>query len=92
MTEPDDCLQKPRSLDSIQLLIKAQDGSSLPFRVKRTTTFRMMFQAYANKRSRDIGTLRFLFDGQRLMPTDTPETRDLEGGDEIDVMIEQVGD
>ena len=35
--------------------------------------------------------MRFLFDGERLRDTQTPKELSMENGDEIDVVIEQVG-
>jgi small ubiquitin-related modifier len=35
--------------------------------------------------------VRFLFDGTRINPTQTPKDLDMEDGDSIDAMMEQVG-
>ena len=35
--------------------------------------------------------LRFLFDGERIKDTDTPESLEMQDQDEIDVVQEQVG-
>ena len=35
--------------------------------------------------------VRFLFDGERLHETQTPKELHMENGDEIDVLVEQVG-
>ena len=37
------------------------------------------------------GNVRFLFDGERIHETQTPKDLNMENGDEIDVVIEQVG-
>ena len=39
----------------------------------------------------NVGNVRFLFDGERLHETQTPKDLNMENGDEIDVVIEQVG-
>jgi len=39
----------------------------------------------------NITNVRFLFDGDRLQNTQTPKDLGMENGDEIDVVIEQVG-
>ena len=36
-------------------------------------------------------TCRFIFDGERIKDTDTPQILDMDNGDEIDVMVEQTG-
>ena len=38
-----------------------------------------------------MNNVRFLFDGDRLLETQTPKELNMENGDEIDVVIEQVG-
>lgn len=38
-----------------------------------------------------ITNVRFLFDGERLHETQTPKELNMENGDEIDVVVEQVG-
>lgn len=39
----------------------------------------------------NVSNVRFLFDGERLHETQTPKDLNMENGDEIDVVIEQVG-
>jgi small ubiquitin-related modifier len=39
----------------------------------------------------NIANVRFLFDGERLHEGQTPKDLGMENGDEIDVVIEQVG-
>ena len=39
----------------------------------------------------NVNNVRFLFDGERLHETQTPKDLNMENGDEIDVVIEQVG-
>ncbi len=36
-------------------------------------------------------TSRFIFDGERIRDSDTPDTLNMEEGDEIDYMVEQTG-
>jgi small ubiquitin-related modifier len=38
-----------------------------------------------------INNVRFIFDAERLHETQTPKELNMENGDEIDVMFEQVG-
>jgi len=46
--------------------------------------------AYCQRQGKTLNTLRFLYDGERISETDTPESLDMEDEDTIDVMIEQV--
>ena len=50
-----------------------------------------IFKAYCNKQSLDVGAVRFLFDGQRLIPDTTPAAEGMQDGDSIDCVISQLG-
>lgn len=60
------------------------------FKIKRTTPFNKLMNAYCQRQGKTLNTLRFLYDGERISETDTPESLDMEDEDTIDVMIEQV--
>lgn len=47
--------------------------------------------AYCQRQGLTSGNVRFLFDGERLHETQTPSQLNMENGDEIDVLVEQVG-
>lgn len=61
------------------------------FRVKPTTPFQKIFNAFCERQGRALGAFRFLFDGKRIEPTNTPSDFDMEDGDRIDAMAEQTG-
>ena len=46
-------------------------------------------QAFCNRNGVAMNSVRFLFDGNRVNPTQTPQDLDMEDGDVIDVMVEQ---
>ena len=48
-------------------------------------------EAYCQRQSLSSQNVRFLFDGERLRENQTPLELSMENGDEIDVVIEQVG-
>lgn len=50
------------------ITLKVKDGAGLEtiFKVKRTTKFGKIFDAYANKTGQQAAGLRFLFDGNTL--------------------------
>jgi ubiquitin len=60
-------------------------GTETMFKVKRTTKMSKVFQVYAGRKGVDVNDLRFLLDGERVGPNDTPEDLDLEDTDQIDV-------
>eukprot|EP00245_Coleochaete_scutata_P015544 TRINITY_DN696_c0_g1_i1.p1 TRINITY_DN696_c0_g1~~TRINITY_DN696_c0_g1_i1.p1 ORF type:complete len:114 (-),score=23.85 TRINITY_DN696_c0_g1_i1:505-846(-) len=81
----------PRNDSSLSLTVRAQDGTDLVFKVKPTTKFKKLFQAYCAKKGLDEASLRFLFEGTRIGEERTPEDLNMEEGDMIDAMVEQIG-
>lgn len=49
-----------------------------------------VFGAYATRRGIAPGSLRFLLDGEKIGPDQTPKMLELEDQDQIDCMLEQV--
>ncbi|KAI7083958.1 hypothetical protein KC352_g41050, partial [Hortaea werneckii] len=47
--------------------------------------------AFSARLQKDTKELRFLSEGRRVLPDQTPSDLDLEDGDEIDVHMEQIG-
>jgi len=82
---------KPGSSEHLNLKVKSQDGNEVYFKVKRTTAFAKVMSAYCKKVGADQESVRFLFDGQRVRPDQTPEDLDMEDEDEIDAMVTQTG-
>jgi small ubiquitin-related modifier len=50
-----------------------------------------VFIAYASAKGLNVDELRFCLDGQRIQPSDTPETLKLEDQDQIDCFLAQDG-
>ena len=61
------------------------------FKVRPSTKFSKVFDAYCQRKALQPNAVRFLMDGERLRPDQTPEEMDMEDGDCIDAMMEQVG-
>ncbi len=47
--------------------------------------------AFSQRKGMDSGSIRFMFDGQRVNKEDTPQGLGMEVNDTIDAMIEQQG-
>ena len=65
----------------ISIKVKDQSGGEVVFRVKRTTKFSKIRDAFCQKKAWDSGQVRFIFDGQRVNADDTPESLELEDHD-----------
>lgn len=75
----------------INIKVKAQDGTEIYFKIKRTTQLKKLMDAYCTRQGLSSTQCRFIFDGERLKDDDTPDKLEMENGDEIDVMVEQTG-
>jgi len=66
-------------------------GQQLRFALKPTAKLEKMFNHTATRFNVQISTFRFLYNGKRLKPSDTPDDYHMEDGDEIEAMVEQQG-
>jgi Ubiquitin-2 like Rad60 SUMO-like len=68
---PADTPQAP----SEHLNIKVTDGNNeVFFKIKRSTKLEKLMNAFCERQGKQITTVRFLFDGTRVQPTDSPDT------------------
>lgn len=77
--------------EHITLKVKSQDGNELFFKIKKGTQLKKLMDAYCSRNGVNPTTVRFLFDGQRILETSTPNDLRLEENDQIDAMVEQTG-
>ncbi|KAA1470937.1 small ubiquitin-related modifier [Dentipellis sp. KUC8613] len=85
--------QDVKSEDNAPINVKvvSSGGEEVFFKIKRNTKLSKLQGAYANKVGKDVGSIRFLYDGSRINDDDTPASLDMDDNDTIDVMVEQVG-
>ncbi|KAJ7054838.1 small ubiquitin-related modifier [Mycena amicta] len=76
---------------TINVKVVSSTGEEVFFKIKKSTKLSKLQGAYASKVGKDVGSIRFLYDGVRINDDDTPSTLDMEDNDTIDVMVEQVG-
>ncbi|RMZ05494.1 hypothetical protein D0860_05926 [Hortaea werneckii] len=76
-----------------QLTPKFRDmgGFSIDFKLKPVTKLGKAMDAFSARLQKDTKELRFLSEGRRVLPDQTPLSLELEDGDEIDVHMEQIG-
>ncbi|KAH3681742.1 hypothetical protein WICPIJ_007301 [Wickerhamomyces pijperi] len=71
--------------------IKVSDGASeIFFKIKRNTPLKKLMEAFAKRQGKTLDSLRFLADGARVTPEQTPNELDLEDNDVIEVHQAQV--
>ncbi|KAJ4150884.1 hypothetical protein LMH87_011613 [Akanthomyces muscarius] len=74
------------------LNIKVTDNNNeVFFKIKRTTKLEKLMSAFCDRQGKSMTAVRFLFDGTRVQPTDTPDNLEMADGDTLEVHQEQVG-
>ncbi|KAI0136266.1 ubiquitin-related domain-containing protein [Xylariales sp. AK1849] len=74
------------------LNIKVTDNNNeVFFKIKRTTKLEKLMSAFCERQGKNLNSVRFLFEGQRVQPTDTPDTLEMQDSDTLEVHQEQVG-
>ncbi|KAF7416296.1 hypothetical protein PC9H_002561 [Pleurotus ostreatus] len=66
-------------------------GAEITIKVKANTPFKKIFEAAEKRFSKDPGTFKFTYDGQRIQADETPASLGMEDGDQIDANLEQLG-
>ena len=87
-------LQRSQAADGkIQIRIVSQDGTELSLRITPRTPLSEAFDLACQRFGLSRKQVRFLFDGQRLFDSgiQTPEDLDMEDGDCLDVVVNQMG-
>ena len=72
----------------IKLTVVSQDGNEIYFQIKETTPLQKLMHAYCNRQGIAPNKIRFLFDGNCINETETPQQLEMVDGDIIDVMVE----
>ena len=78
--------------NSEHLNIKVTDNNNeVFFKIKRSTKLEKLMNAFCDRQGKSLATVRFVFEGQRVQPTDTPDALEMADGDTLEVYQEQVG-
>ena len=69
-------INKPENLpESEHLNIKVTDNNNeVFFKIKRTTALKKLMDAFCDRQGKQPSSVRFLFDGARVNPTDSPDS------------------
>ncbi|KAK4507701.1 hypothetical protein PRZ48_001436 [Zasmidium cellare] len=77
---------------SEHLNIKVTDNNNeVFFKIKRSTQLKKLMDAFCERQGKSPQQVRFLFDGQRVNATDTPDALEMADGDTLEVHQEQIG-
>ena len=56
----------------MNIKVKAQDGSEIFFKIKRSTQLKKLMDAYCQRQGLSSNQCRFIFDGERIKDDDSP--------------------
>ncbi|KAI1386936.1 ubiquitin-like protein [Hypoxylon trugodes] len=74
------------------LNIKVTDNNNeVFFKIKRSTKLEKLMTAFCERQGKSVEAVRFLFEGQRVQKSDTPDSLEMADGDTLEVHQEQVG-
>lgn len=76
---------------TLAIRVKDQAQGEIVFKVKRTTKFKRVLQAFCDRKGWQPQQVRFAFDGQRVDDEMSPDDLGMEHNDCIDAFLEQVG-
>ena len=65
--------EKKEGGEHINLKVVTQDGNEIYFKCKQTTPLQKLMQAFCNRQGVSTNSVRFLFDGNRINETQTPQ-------------------
>ncbi|KAJ0333899.1 hypothetical protein COL922a_010271 [Colletotrichum nupharicola] len=75
---------------AINVKIVDTTGHTIVFKIKRDTRMQKVMAAFCERQGKDPKSVRFIFDGTRLVEDDTPRILDLEEDDVIEAQQEQI--
>lgn len=75
----------------ITIKVRDQSGEEMFFKVKKGTAMKKIMQTFAERKGVSVESLRFSIDGERVNEGDTPKMLEMEDGDQIDVLLTQLG-
>lgn len=91
MSNQEDVKAEGVVIPKITVKVANAAGAELCFQLKNTTRIGKIMTLYCQKHGLVPGSVRFMFDGQRIHPNSTPAMLDMSDGDVIDSMVEQTG-
>ncbi|KAI9829792.1 MAG: hypothetical protein M1826_005369 [Phylliscum demangeonii] len=82
--------EEPASVEHLNIKV-TDNNNEIFFKIKRTTALKKLMDAFCERQGKSPQTVRFLYDGNRVQPMDTPNSLDMQDGDTLEVHQEQTG-
>lgn len=78
--------------ENTHINLKVSDGTAeIFFKIKKRAHMSRLMKAFCERQGKEMSSLRFLIDGTRILPENTPAELELEDGDTIEAHNEQLG-
>ena len=77
--------------NEINIKVKDQRGTAICFKMKRSIKLKKLMQTYCARNGYPQNSVRFLYEGEEIRETDTPEGLKMEEGDMTETMVAQRG-
>jgi hypothetical protein len=71
--QPNPGLEAPPPTEHLNIKV-TDNNNEVFFKIKRTTKLEKLMTAFCERQGKSLNSVRFLFEGQRVQPTDTPDT------------------
>eukprot|EP00727_Mastigamoeba_balamuthi_P007775 m51a1_g3618 putative ubiquitin-like protein smt3 (121) ;mRNA; f:83071-84091 len=81
----------PAAGEHINLKVVGQDGTEVFFKIKKHTALKKLMDTYCQRQGIVPSNMRFLFEGKRINADQSPKDLNMEDGDIIDALLQQVG-
>ena len=76
----------------ILIKVKSQDNEEIHFKIKRNTPLKKLMERYCERNGlMNINAVSFLYEGEKVFTSSTPENLGMNDGDELGVAIAQKG-
>ncbi|KAK9467984.1 ubiquitin-related domain-containing protein [Lipomyces arxii] len=82
----------PAGSSGDHLNIKVTDNNNeVYFRIKKSTALKKLIDTFCDRQGKARKSVRFLYDGERVTESDTPDSLGMQDGDTLEVHQEQLG-
>jgi len=88
---PEEKVKLAEESNTINLRVVSQDGNEVYFKIKKQTPLRKLIDAYCQRQAIDPNSIRFLYDGNRIQPEQSPKDLEMSDNDVIDAVLQQTG-
>lgn len=78
-------------INQITFSLLIQNGTVVCFKMKKTIKLKKLMSSYCNRHGYPQNSVRFIYEGEEIRETDTPESLKMNDNDQIETMVQQRG-